>query len=131
MAMYPGSFIWRFLSEDWLVGKRAAVLFGFFLAVIVGMTAALYNSERIPQAGVLGTSLWAVGGVLAGLGIFFLWGGMWRYWIDCDPSSRAARRFWFLVLLLGIWYGAVLYYALVYLPNTRRSGGKAAGGPVK
>lgn len=125
--MYPGSFIWRFISDEWLVSRRAAWLFAFFSTAVAGMTVAL-NSSVIPHRGAPAAASWALGGVLAGFGIFFVWGGMWRYWIARDPSPRRARRVWFLILFVGIWYGAILYYLAVYLPTIGRNRGAAEEG---
>ena len=43
---------------------------------------------------------------------------MWRYWMTGKPSNRIARRIWFAILVCGVWYGAILYYFLAYLPGT-------------
>jgi hypothetical protein len=103
--IFPGSFIWRRISDEWLVGKKASVLFAVSSVLIAGMTAALFSDVLTQDSGSL---------------ITLLWGGMWRYWMLGEPSNRAARRIWFLFLVVGMWYGAVLYYALVYLSASAR-----------
>jgi uncharacterized BrkB/YihY/UPF0761 family membrane protein len=65
--------------------------------------------------------LLAIGGAAIAVSAFFLWGGMWKYWIVCDSSSQLSRRVWFVVLIIGLWYGAVLYYLFVYLPDVQKS----------
>lgn len=62
--MYPGSFIWRFISDEWLVSKRASELFALFSVVIVGMTMAALNIGRIPHTSAFSNFFWAIGGVL-------------------------------------------------------------------
>jgi hypothetical protein len=118
--IFPGSFIWRRISDEWLVGKKASVLFAVSSVLIAGMTAALFSDVLTQDSGSLITLFWCVAGSLCAVGIFFLWGGMWRYWMLGEPSNRAARRIWFLFLVVGMWYGAVLYYALVYLSASAR-----------
>src|SRR4029077_2367924 len=110
--------IWRRIGDDWPVSKSASASFALSALIIIAMTAAFVLAE--PQdLSVLRDILWGTGGVLAAVSVFFLWGGMWQYWIRCDSSSHAARRAWFFVLFVGLWYGAILYYALVYVPRTR------------
>jgi hypothetical protein len=58
--------------------------------------------------------------VLAIVGMFFLLVGMWWYWAKLDASGKWAKRFWFVVLLFGFWFGAAAYYVCVYLPQIVR-----------
>jgi signal transduction histidine kinase len=63
---------------------------------------------------------WGILGILIPFGMLFLWLGMWRYWVRIDRSSRWLKRIWFVVLLIGFWWGSVLYYFLAYLPQMIR-----------
>jgi hypothetical protein len=63
---------------------------------------------------------WGLMGIVGPIGLFFLLLGMWRYWMRLDDSGPAAKRFWFFVLLVGFWYGSVLYFYSVYLPQVFR-----------
>ncbi len=117
--MYPGSFIWRRIDDEWLVSRSASAFFALSALIIVGMTVVVFANIESRTLGSVGNTLLGIGGVFAAVSVFFLWGGMWRYWIRCDSSSLAARRVWFLALAVGLWYGAILYYALVYLPRAR------------
>jgi drug/metabolite transporter (DMT)-like permease len=118
--IFPGSFIWRHISDKWLMSKIASVLFAISSIVIAGMTAVLGSDVQIQNTGAFSAFFWAVAGSLCGVSIFFLWGGMWRYWMLGKPSNRIARRIWFALLVVGVWYGALLYYALVYMPAIRK-----------
>jgi hypothetical protein len=60
---------------------------------------------------------WGILGVLGPVAIFFLWFGMWRYWVRIDRTAGWERRKWFIVLLVGFWWGSCLYCMLVYLPQ--------------
>jgi uncharacterized membrane protein len=118
--MIPGSFIWKRIGDEWLDTKAASGLFGASAFVIVAVTPIWFGYVTIPD-----TTLWAnvflgISGVVGALSVFFLWSGMWRYWMQCDASTRGVKRAWFLVLLIGFWYGAILYYLLAYLPRKRK-----------
>jgi hypothetical protein len=126
--MYPGSFIWKRLDDGWLMSKNASVLFALSALVIIGMTIVLSSNIDFQNLGLLSNILGGMGGVLAALSIFFLWGGMWRYWIRCDFSPTSSRRFWFMVLLVGMWFGAIVYYAFVYVRQIRLPRSTQAGG---
>jgi membrane protease YdiL (CAAX protease family) len=119
--MFPGSFIWRRISDEWLMSKAASVLFAISSGVIALVTAALLSGVLLAEDSSAGKLLWAIAGSSCGIGIFFLWGGMWRYWMKGKPPNRVARRIWFVLMVVGVWYGAVLYYIFVYLPSARKS----------
>lgn len=108
--------LWERVGDEWFGAKRARRLFSAAAALVVTGTAVLCfpipAEPRFAVKLVLGLA-----GVLAGLSVFFLWSGMWQYWIRRDPSSRLARRAWFVILLVGFWYGAVAYCLCVYLRN--------------
>jgi hypothetical protein len=63
---------------------------------------------------------WGILGVVGPIGLFFLWLGMWRYWVRLDSSRVWVKRIWFPVLLFGFWWGSVLYFFSIYLPQTLR-----------
>lgn len=109
--------LWRLVSNDWLVGRTASRLFAASSVIALATTPFSLGLTKIPQVPTLSwTNLFlAIAGVVGSLSIIFLWTGMWRYWTQCDASSRAVRRIWFFVLLFGLWYGAVLYYLVRYL----------------
>jgi hypothetical protein len=50
--------------------------------------------------------------------------GMWSYWLRVDRSTRKLKRLWFFVLLVGFWYGSILYFLLKYLWIDKRVMGK-------
>jgi hypothetical protein len=124
LTMFPGSFIWRRISHEWLVSKAASAWFAISSAMIAVMTIVLFSNVQIRDISFVSRFSWGIAGVLTAVSIFFLWGGMWRYWITSDSSGRIGRRLWFVVLLAGIWYGAIIYYILVFLPTTREGARK-------
>lgn len=125
--MFPGSFIWRRISDEWLMSKTASVLFAICSSVIALVTAALLSGFFLAEDSPAGKLLWAIAGSSCGIGIFFLWGGMWRHWMKGKPQNRVARRIWFVIMIVGVWYGAIFYYIFVYLPSARTSDRKRLG----
>lgn len=56
-------------------------------------------------------------GMLAAIGACEIWFGMWSYWERFDASGVWTKRLWFLVLLFGFWFGSILYFFAVYIPQ--------------
>jgi len=119
--MFPGSFIWNQINDEWLTSRTASRLFAASSVIILLIVTPIwFGYVEVPDNTFLENLLLGVSGVAGTLGIFFLWGGMWRYWIQRDRSTPAVKRIWFIILLFGIWYGAILYYLLAYLPRERK-----------
>jgi hypothetical protein len=113
--------LWNRFKDDWLVTRQASRLFvaSTILALALtpvflgmGVTANMPLWMRIP---------WGILGIVGPLAVFFLWIGMWRYWVRVDDSAVYAKRLWFLILLLGFWYGSCIYCYFVYLPQVMRT----------
>jgi hypothetical protein len=114
-------------NDEWLVSKQAVKLFLISMIFVVGMTAIFFGQfdgaklptwEQIPLG---------VEGALGSLSAFFLWFGMWKYWMRLDSSDRFLKGTSFLLLLFGIWFGAVPYYFFVYRPQVA---GRSWAGPA-
>lgn len=112
----PGSFIWRWISDEWLLSRGASLWFGLCSLIIVWMSVVILID--VTPGGTGTQTALGVGGVLAAFSVFFLWGGMWRYWA-INGTTSSARRAWFCVLVFCLWYGAIFYYSFVYLPGRR------------
>ena len=91
----------------------AAICVIFVLPVYLGFVNLTKLSfwQRFP---------WATLTVLGPIGGVFIWFGMWRYWARIDSSGVWMKRASFLVLLVGLWYGAIVYYLFIYLPQRSR-----------
>jgi hypothetical protein len=77
--------------------------------------------------------LWGSLGVFGPLSIIFLWTGMRRFQEFRevrDPELVGRSKLIRFLLSIGIWYGAMIYYLLVYLPARRRSETESLGGYV-
>jgi hypothetical protein len=113
------SSLWDRVGDRWLASKAACVLFALSSLAVTLMTVA-FALELVRDSGPFSETLWGAAGVFAALSVFFLWSGMWRFWTKLDHSSSFARRCWFVVMLIGFWYGAILYFLFVYIPHVGR-----------
>jgi hypothetical protein len=107
-------------KDDWLVSGQAAKLFFASTLLTVPFTPIFLGMLTISKMSSVGKLMWNVVGIAGTVAVFFLWLGMWRFWVRLDGSNGITKRVWFLVLLLGFWYGACLYYYFVYLPQVLR-----------
>lgn len=113
--------LWKRVDDQWIVGKPARLLLGVAAALILVVTGVLCYLPLPENPTIITRILFGIIGVSGSLSIFFLWSGMWRYWIRYDHSARFTRRIWFVILLVGFCYGAIIYYLCVYLPATGTS----------
>lgn len=128
--MIPGSFIFRRLGNDWLCGDVAATLFG--AAALITLVLTVVMGGPVPEApGLLANVFLGILGVAGAVSILFLWTGMWRYWSEIDASGKSVKTIWFVVLLFGIWYGAIVYYLFAYLGSRRRRRSSTISSPLR
>jgi hypothetical protein len=112
-----------FVGDRWLQTKQAAILFGFCCCGVVAVTTFWFldwtplqaNRQTTQFDWVLAQCGWGLFGVFASLSVFFLSGGMWRFWCKLDNSEPRKRKVWYWILLIGFCYGAIAYYLLIYL----------------
>ena len=107
------------LRDDWLISRLSMKLFFLSALLVIAMTPIFMGVDTTKMT-LLQRLPWGILGVVGPLGLFFLWLGMWRYWVRLDDSKRWVKRVWFVVLLVGFWWGSVLYLFLVYLPRMIR-----------
>lgn len=58
--------------------------------------------------------LFGIWGVYTGIGAMLLWIAMWIYWAVAERTSYRVRTGWFLALLFGMYYGALVYAFLLW-----------------
>jgi hypothetical protein len=109
--------IWTWFKDEWLITRQAAKL--FFTHPYTG----IHTRRSRLEIDIEKMSFWprvpfAIYFVLLPIAIFFLWFGMWRYWVRIDHASRRDTRMWFVILLVGFWWGSCSYCLFVYLPQT-------------
>ena len=111
------------LSEKhWLQQPRFKMLFAVSaeisaLLLLLGVIANIVLSSRgrlFVQEGTVFEVLGTVVGVTGALAALYLWIGMGWYWLRLDHSPSSTKRFWFVMLLLLNWVGAIAYYFAVY-----------------
>jgi hypothetical protein len=106
--------------DRWLVSRTAAALFLVSSLLMIPMAFVFRGSVETANMALWSRLPWAFVGVFGSTGLFFLWFGMWRYWISIDDSAVWIKRIWFFVLLVGFWYGAAIYCLSCYLPRVLR-----------
>lgn len=107
-------------ADDWLISPIASKAFLFCTICVVALTPFFMGSIDTTKMTFWQRLPWGTLGLVGGPAIIFLWFGMWRYWMRVDHSNALSKRAWFLVLLLGFWWGSALYNLCVYLPQTIR-----------
>ena len=108
--------LFNLFKDEWLVTRQASVLFFLSTLCVVIYTFA-FSRLDLTMMSFWNRLPWGILVLLGPIAIVFLWLGMWRYWVRIDGSSVWVKRLWFLALLFGMWYGACLYYLVVYLPQ--------------
>lgn len=107
---------------------KMAVLFGVATGLSVVAIVLRYTEidfDSLSHTALVGMSIL---GAAVALGVGTLLVGMWFFWVKCDASPKWQRAMWFVILLFGFFYGAVLYFFVAYLPevtkalNAKRSG---------
>lgn len=107
----------RAFKDEWLTTRQAVRLFSLSCALVLAVTPFFFGVdvsrmplfERLPLTPL---------GMFGALAIVFLWLGMWRYWVRIDDSKAYARRFWFIILLIGFWWGSCLYFFFSYFASS-------------
>jgi hypothetical protein len=110
----------RLFRDDLLSSRVYASLFLMSSILVVGLTFLVQSNVDPSKLSLWIRIPWTALAVFGTLGLFFLWIGMWWYWVRLDASSGLSKRVWFVVLLAGFWYGSILYYFSVYLPQVVR-----------
>jgi hypothetical protein len=118
--------IWTWFKDDWLITRRAANLFLLSTFLVLALTPVFFGKVHTASMSFFARLPWGILGILGPIALFFLWFGMWRYWVRIDRSAAWAKRMWFVVLLVGLWWGSCLYCFLVYLPRVYRRAGAEA-----
>jgi hypothetical protein len=119
-----GFFFSRWITKDWLVWGGGRLTLCLSVCAILGLTVCLYalpfvhvNVQKLMSESALIRTMANAFGVVGAAGAMLVYVSMWFYWGIVDQSGRMSKTIWFLVMLLGLWYGSCLYYFLVYLPQ--------------
>jgi hypothetical protein len=114
----------RWPRDDWFVSPLVARLLGLSAISVIAILPGLQGFVDLTKMSFWPRLPWGILGVLSPVGSFFLWISMWRYWLRLDDSSVWMKRASFVALLIALWYGAVVYYLCVYLPQLAQRRGR-------
>jgi hypothetical protein len=114
---------YNWFKDDWLVSRRADKLFLVAVLFILGTIPIFLGRIDPARLGFWLRFTFGIEGILGPISIFFVWIGMWRYWIRLDNSSKFAKTASFFLLLFGMFYGSVIYYFLIYRPQVMTTSG--------
>ena len=118
--MMPFPMFRGLFRDDRLVSQTYLRLFSVSAVLCVAVTLFWFH-----PVDPLDTVLWlriliTVIGMGATVGLFFIWLGIWFYWVRLDGSEAWQKALWFFVLLAGFCLGSTLYFLFVYLPQMMR-----------
>src|ERR1700680_899616 len=108
------------LSDDWLVTRQTQRFFMLSVVLVLALFPVFRGWVHTTEMSFGMRLAWTIVGVIGPIAIFFLWFGMWRYWVRIDNSSKWAKRTWFVILLLGFWWGSCVYCLFAYLPQVTK-----------
>jgi hypothetical protein len=91
--------IWTWFKDDWLITRQAAKLFAVSTFLVLALTPVFLGKVDTARMSLWSRLPWGILGILGPIALFFLWFGMWRYWVRIDRSVAWAKRLWFVVLL--------------------------------
>jgi hypothetical protein len=101
-------------SWDWLTRNRLESpgfqhLLDAASALILSVTIVEWVWKSQPTAGSIRELIVFIE-VCYVLAAMLVWSAMWRYWKFYDSADTDAKQKWFLIMLVGFWYGAIAYY---------------------
>jgi len=113
------------ITYSWITSSQAAWLLGLASVLVSCSWPVLFLIDPSKHAndGILLRCGWALFGVAGALSSFFVMGAMKKYRELREFRSAGTKRSKFVSVLLfvGVWWAAVVYYLLVYLPERRGS----------
>ena len=114
----------KLFTKEWLVRGGGPCVLLLSAIVILVETAFVYGFRiahadlaRLVAVSVPIRVLYFAVEIVSTFAYLLLYFAMWFYWALVDGSRTSKKKIWFIVLLLGLWYGSCLYYFLVYRPQ--------------
>ena len=86
-------------------------LYSLILLAVLGPSSDFNFLQWLPYPVAMVVIAW---GAYTGMGVAALWVAMWAYWATMEKSPARVRVGWFLVLLLGMHYGALIYLLYIW-----------------
>ena len=106
--------------DSWIITPRAARLFLISVLLVLALIPVFMGRVDTTKMSFWTRLPWGILGIFGPAALFFLYLGMWWYWVRIDNSAKIGKQVWFVVLLFGAVYGSVLYYFCVYWQQTTR-----------
>jgi hypothetical protein len=111
----PTVLVW--LIASWAISLAAFTLLGITVWIIRGQP----DHNLLDGFPSFVSVLLGVWGGYTGIGAMLLWIAMWMYWARLERSSAGVRTGWFLALLFGMYYGALIYAFCVWWTGALKS----------
>ena len=114
----------KLFTKEWLVRGGGPCVLLLSAIVILVETAFVYGFRiahadlaRLVAVSVPIRVLYFAVEIVSTFAYLLLYFAMWFYWAQVDVSPSSTKRIWFIVLLVGLWYGSCFYYFSVYRPQ--------------
>jgi hypothetical protein len=102
---------------SWVIAPAAMTLLGLVIWSVWTVTQANpFDALSKPLQIVLG-----VCGLYAGVGSVCLYLTMWIYWLGVERTKLPIRLSWFVLLICGLHYGALIYAYVVWKYKLERA----------
>lgn len=112
---------WEWTDGRWLLEKRFFRYFWISISLLLLVHLIFWRAHHLAAYGFAVQIPLGVFGGLCACGFLYLWLGMYCYWLKLDHHHKAIKTVWLLILTFGLWYGAVVYFFVVYLAGYRRA----------
>jgi hypothetical protein len=60
------------------------------------------------------TNMGRICNIITGVGVIYLWAYMFYHWGTNNFSKKIYKIFWFWSMIIGLFFGAFIYYLIVY-----------------
>lgn len=91
----------------------AVVTFSFLAFLSVSIPVAASFSRMLDESPFI-SSIVGILVFITGVGSFYLWGHMIYHWGNVPFRDQRTKLTWFLIITLGTFLGAAIYYVVVY-----------------
>jgi hypothetical protein len=96
--------------SSWAISLALFTLFGISIWMILGEP----DHNLLDAFPPVISTLFGIWGLYTGIGAMALWITMWVYWATVERRSAQTRAVWFVALLFGMYYGALIYALILW-----------------
>jgi hypothetical protein len=123
--MFPGSFIWNQINDEWLTSRTASRLFAASSVIILIGTPIWFGYVEVPDTTFWENLFLGGSGVAGALSIFFLWGGCGD--IGCIVTHPHERLRGFVSLFSSSAFGMEPFYIMSWSISRGKGKGQSNG----